>query len=127
MLRFAEIQFALSAVQDGATIRQHLEAVARQTGEIPQELQQMKETPCPDALAHVWLMFLDLHRARSSNGFGANAISYTELAAWSAMNAVNVSPYEIGALRELDGMWMAAQAKQAKQSKQSKQAGSTAR
>jgi hypothetical protein len=91
--------------------------VAQQTGEIPQELLKAQETPCPDALAHVWLMFLDLHAARSSNGFGANPISFSELRAWSDMNELAVTPYEIGALRQLDGAWMAAQAKQAKKNK----------
>lgn len=121
MLRFAEVQFALSAVQaDGATLKQHLDMVARQTGEMPEELKLAEQAPCPDGLAHVWMMFLDLHRARSSNGFGANPISYSEMFAWSSMNGLAVTPYEIGALRQLDSAWMTEQEKASKAKRKTK-------
>lgn len=113
-MAYAGQQFKLSARQgDGSTLREQLASVARQTGETPQELIELTSAKLPEPLAHVWQMFIELHGARTSNGFGPNAITYSEIAAHAAMTGEQATPYEISALRALDNAWMAQQAKEA--------------
>lgn len=114
-MRFAESQFTLNEAQsDGATLRQHLEAVRKQTGENPRELDELLANRCPDLLEPVWAMFIELNGSRGSNGFSISPISYTEMLAWSAMTGQHPTHFEVKAIKAVDVAYINSQAKQAK-------------
>lgn len=93
---------------DGATLRQHLEAVRRATGREPQEL----DVPAlPPQAAHLWDIYAQLAAARGSNGFGPNPIGWAELEAWQRLNGFDLSPWEAETLIHIDYAARAALAK----------------
>ena len=92
---FAEHEFRLS--NNG--LREHLEAVWRQTGKRPA---QLDGPALPDCVRHVWGWFLDLHGSRGEGG-----INYAELLAWAQLNELTPTPFEIRLLRELDRAFLA--------------------
>jgi hypothetical protein len=94
-------------------LREHLESVAQQTGEIPQELAEARAVVCPDGAVGVWGWFLELHRTRGG-GFGPEPLSHREIAAWASLTGQQLEQWELQALRELDGAWMEQAAKQVK-------------
>ena len=95
---------------EGGTLRDHLEQVEKSTGGRvrPPEL----DLPdLPDPVAHVWEWFADLHRARGSNGFGPNPLTYSEMAAWARLTGADPGPWEVALLKHLDGVYLDIQAK----------------
>jgi hypothetical protein len=64
----------------------------------------------------VW--FIDLHSARSSNGYGINPISYTEIDAYFRLNEVIADKWEVDLIRRFDrevlNIFQKRQAKEAK-------------
>jgi hypothetical protein len=63
----------------------------------------------------VWSYFSQLHNARTSNGFGANPISYSEISAWNDLTDSSITPFEVKIIKRLDIVYLNHQA-----SKQSK-------
>lgn len=63
----------------------------RQTGKKPKALDI---PPCPPELRYLWLYWCDIH--------GPELLSYTELQAWSALNQVLLTPFDVGVIRRLD-------------------------
>jgi len=61
----------------------------------------------PDCAAYLWLWFLELHRARTGNGFGPNPIGYVEIDAWQRVTGRKLSPWEVDMMFALDGAFMA--------------------
>lgn len=82
----------------------HLASVARQLGR-PMPV----PPPLPPEVRHLWQTFLELHRTRPS-GFGASAIPYAEIDAWSRLKRLPLDPWEVDAVVELDAAWMDSQA-----------------
>lgn len=99
---------------DGATKRQALESVERQTGKRPAEL---IGPPIPLALAYLWRWFLDIHRGRGSTGYGPAALSYGEIDAWRRLMSADPSPWEIDILRALDAAYLRFASEQSKRNK----------
>ena len=58
--------------------------------------------PCPLAAEHLWPIFLELHSARSSNGFGLNPLSFVELDAYQRVTGIELLPEEVSLLRLAD-------------------------
>jgi hypothetical protein len=83
---------------DGTTLRQQYEAVARITGERPPELDGPS---LPEAGAHVWQWFLDLHRGRQG-GFGPSPLSYHDILSYFTLCRERPAPWEFAVLRRLD-------------------------
>ncbi|MDR2561308.1 MAG: hypothetical protein LBC63_06025 [Holophagales bacterium] len=50
---------------------------------------------------------LHLHPARSSDGYGWNPLSYTEIAAWGKLMGERVRRHEAKLLRQLDLLFLA--------------------
>jgi hypothetical protein len=50
----------------------------------------------------VWKYFNELANARTSNGYGPNPISYTEINAWNDLMQSYVSPFEVEIIKRLD-------------------------
>lgn len=45
---------------------------------------------------------MELNDARTSNGFGPNAISYTEIKAWAELTSRDVTPFQVALIKHLD-------------------------
>lgn len=65
----------------------------------------------PLALEHVWNWFSDLCGARTSNGFGLNPITFSEIAAWAQLTGNAPSSWEVSLLKRLDLAYLARQGK----------------
>jgi hypothetical protein len=87
-----------------------LQSVYRQTGILPEELTY----ECPKLFNYLWIFFSNLSSVRSSNGYFANPLSYTEIKAWSELMVINLHPEEVRILRIMDNQFLIYQAKQAK-------------
>jgi len=57
-------------------------------------------------MVHVWNWYCELSAARTSNGFGLNPISYTEIDAWVRLLRIDVVPWEIRVIKNLDSMYL---------------------
>jgi hypothetical protein len=86
-------------------LRQHLERASEQLGEPHEELAGPE---CPEHLEYVWGWFCDLHQACGSNGFGSNPIGFLDIYAWSHLTGVSPTPFEVGCIRRLDGVYLQA-------------------
>jgi len=67
-------------------------------------------------------MFTELNQSRTSNGFGANPISYSEMHAWSELTEQRPTASEVAAIKKLDGLYLSRQAEKAAKSKKKKPA-----
>lgn len=85
-------------------MREHLQSVYRQTGVLPAELENAVEVPA--TLEYLWNWFLELHRARGSNGYGPDSLSYTEILAWSTLTGRIIEPWEVQILKDIDTSYL---------------------
>ena len=77
--------------------------------EIPDDY---KSLPMPENYRHCWSWFGELSRTRSSNGFGQNPISYSEIDSWSRLTNIELTPLEVSAIMRLDSAYLTIQAEQ---------------
>lgn len=63
----------------------------------------------PHAVEHVWRWYCELGGARTSNGFGLNPISYSEIRAWADLTGADPTPWEVSLLKRLDMVTLANQ------------------
>lgn len=84
------------------TEREHLEQVAKVTGKDV----GLYGPALPDVAAYLWELFLDLHRGRDYGASGPNPLSWAGIAAWMDLYDVRLSPWEIDAVKTLDGLWI---------------------
>ena len=98
LIEYAEAQFELDQrEEDGATLRTHLQRLAANTGRVDERL----TLECPAGCAAIWVAFAQLGRARPA-GFGASGIPWSEIEAWQRLMGVNLSPWELSTLVDLD-------------------------
>lgn len=64
-----------------------------------------------------WEYFTQLHNARSSNGYSANPITYSEIESWNRLTDAQVTPLEVKIIRRLDNIYLNHQADKRKQDK----------
>ena len=83
--------------KNGTPLRAHLQAAG---------IEEPNPQPFPDALAHVWDWFLDLHAGRPS-GMGPGPLTWEGIAAWVSLTGIRPAPWEIRAIRELDSAFLA--------------------
>jgi hypothetical protein len=115
LLTFAGNQMALAEKQsDGATLREHLQAVARQIRKMPPELAELTAVRCPVLLQYLWQAFLELSSARGSTGFGPAPLSFLEIESWSRLTHRTLTGWQINVLKQLDSVYLSKQAEQAK-------------
>lgn len=65
-----------------------------------------KPPELPRHFAHVWNVFIELHAARGSSGFGPSPISFTEIAAYRSVTGIDLSPWEVKVIRALDNLYI---------------------
>lgn len=81
-------------------MRDQLNSVWRQTGVKPKELEELKELP--ESCQQVWKWFIDLNNSRSSNGYGVNPISYSDIKAYFDLIAVEAEDWELELIKRID-------------------------
>lgn len=74
--------------------------VWERTGVRPQELDDLVELP--ESCYESWKVFVELHDARGSNGFGINPISYQDLLAYCQLTHTYLEPWEVDLIRKFD-------------------------
>lgn len=115
---WAKHQFYLGSSNNGKdTIRDQLNLVWKTTGAKPAEL--YCEHELDELFYDAWQFFLKLHSKRSSNGFGVNPLSYTEIKAFFDLHQIYPAQYELELIEQFDNVAMEIYAKnQEKQRKQ---------
>lgn len=68
--------------------------------------EELKEPPLLKAVSHLWEWFQLLNLARTGNGFNANALSYTEIKAWSDLTENKLAAWEVTAIKLLDNIYI---------------------
>jgi hypothetical protein len=91
-------------------LRERLVKIAEKTGVPP--LRLVDAPRLPHAGEYIWHWFLSLHAGRGSGGFGPNPINITEIKAWSEIEGVRLTWWELKALRGMDAAYMAVATKQ---------------
>ena len=89
--------------KDGQTLRTHLESVYRQTGVLPEQLQNLTELP--SCVRYIWAWFTRLS-AKRVNGMAVGPISCLEIEAWCRLNALVITPFEFTAIEALDAVYV---------------------
>ncbi|WP_425338081.1 phage tail assembly chaperone [Desulfobaculum xiamenense] len=88
--------------KDGQSLRAHLEQVARDSGEPPEELTELLgSSRPPDAGGYLLEWFWELHAARGQ-GMGPEAIGFVEIEAWARLTGRAPEPWEVAVLQRLD-------------------------
>ena len=98
LIAFCKQEFELGS--GGNSLRAKLEQVEKQTGKRPKELDELVEFPA--SMMYQWSYFIALHNKRSSNGFGINPISYTEMQAYFNLIGYRPEEWEIDLISKLD-------------------------
>lgn len=89
-------------------MRATLEQVEKTTGKRPKDLDGPE---CPLEMEYLWYDFLTLSRGRTSNGFGANPLTWADVWAWLTVTRQTLTPWEVDTLIALDNAWMSDHAK----------------
>lgn len=87
--------------------------MAKQLGKSVEELEDrednLEEPPTfPDLALHIWAAFLELHNGRTYNMSGPNPISYDTIYFWCHMMGIELTPWEIGVIKDLDNIYIRA-------------------
>lgn len=72
---------------------------------------ELQSPPFPVALSYVWDAYARLSARRSSNGFGANPIAWSEIDAFIRLTGCVLTPWDIGLIEMIDDLYRAEQAK----------------
>lgn len=80
-------------------MRDHLQAVARQTGTLPEQLQA---EPLPAGLLGLWQTYCALRRQAAGSGLGAGPVTFEAIEAWGRLGGVQLTPWEVETLTEMD-------------------------
>lgn len=104
-------------IEGGGTLRDQAHAAFRQRGFVPEHLRSL---PIPTGTEYLWEWFNELQGARTSNGFGANPITYTEMAAWATLSGRDLEPFEVRLLKDLDLLYLSAVAEASASRKEQK-------
>lgn len=96
----------MSAPQaDGASLREHYEALAERTG---RSIAEIAGTPeIPEGCEMLWRDFTALSVARGSNGFSASRLTWLDIDAYQRVHGFRFEAWEIEAIRRMDMAFVA--------------------
>lgn len=77
----------------------------------------------PEEYTFAWASFFELNQSRSSNGFGVNPISFTEIEAYLRLTGKVLLPYEINGINTIDSCFLKAQSDLHKSAQKAKKDG----
>lgn len=64
--------------------------------------------PFPELAIHIWSAFLELHNGRTYGMSGPNPISYDTVYFWCQMTGIELTPWELGVVKDLDNEYIKA-------------------
>ena len=89
-------------LEDGATLRTHLQRLRANTGSTDPRL-QAAATPLPPTVATLWSAFVALSGTRMPVADGGMApITFGEIEAWQRLTGVRLTPWEVETLLAVD-------------------------
>lgn len=92
----------MSQVQgDGATLRTHLQRLARNTHRIDSRLAELCRPLAPSCVG-VWSAFTSLNRTRAHGPAGPQPISLQDIESWQRLQRVHLTPWEVDLVVDLD-------------------------
>lgn len=97
-------------LEDGATLRQHLQRAYENTRRADPLLDA---PPVPRAARAVWEAFVQLASSRAS-GMGLSPISLADIEAWCRLSGITLTPWELDTLLALDAAALTEAAKRMK-------------
>lgn len=105
LLEFVRRELKLGERQkDGATMRDHLESIQRQTG-VTDPL--LLPVACPDEAKYLYEdYFLSMNRRRTNNGYGPNALGHADIHTWAQLHGVRLAPFEVEALDRIETLYL---------------------
>jgi hypothetical protein len=86
--------------KDGASLRDHLEIVRRQTGKVPPQLEPIGDIP--EVIYYLWVWFMELSNRRDYGEAGAKPITWTDMQAWANLTKSDPSVWEIKVIEAID-------------------------
>lgn len=86
-------------------MREHLQAVAEQTGIMPDEL----DNPEPSLAVFYLLGFFNQLSLSRQSGMVLNPITYGEIAAWQKLYRTQLAMWEIDVIKRLDMIYLTVQ------------------
>lgn len=96
---YAQAQFHLAQrLPDGHTRREHYQALARNGRHVP----ELHPQPLPATCAGLWAVFCELDSERLPGASGACPITSGQLLDWQRLHGIDLSGWEIAAIRQLD-------------------------
>jgi hypothetical protein len=90
--------------EDGHTLRAHFAAVQRMTGRRHPEDRPACDLPA--CISYLWTYFCDVSAGRPFSQVGALPIPAIEFRAWEEINEIKLQRWELGALRQLDAVYL---------------------
>lgn len=88
------------------------------TGKRPKELDDLLEFPTD--MMYQWKYFIDLHNKRTSSGFSANPITYTDMCSYFSLIGYRPEEWEIDLINSLDQVFLEVQQKQQEEQQKKK-------
>lgn len=86
-------------------MREHLQAIERQTGVTPQAL--LDAPQCPQGCEHLWRIFAELHECRAWP-YGPQRITYADIDAFQRVTGTALAAWERDAIRKADAAFLKA-------------------
>lgn len=87
--------------KDGSILRDHLEHVAKITGEIPVELLENDISP-PPVGHYLWFCFWQVNKTKAPTEF----LTFSELNSYMAVTKTELSPMDVDTLLQMDDMFV---------------------
>lgn len=89
--------------EDGVTKRQRANSM-KKYGKKDARLEVQIEIP--ECARKAYNIFMELNSSRTNNGFGMNALSFTEIKAYCDLHSQVLLSWEVSAIKHLDGVFM---------------------
>jgi len=89
-------------MHDGVSLRANLKSAER----ISRRQVERLHMECPPAWVYVWEWFLELCMGRQPGYRGPAAITYLEIASWSSLTGIRLTPDEVAILKALDMVFL---------------------
>jgi len=104
LLEYAQHEFELGKRQkDGASLREHLESVHRQTGRMPDQLEPVE---IPYYIKYIWEWFCSMSNGRGYAEWGAMPLTYSEIKAWAELTKCEPMAWEVEILKKIDNIFV---------------------
>jgi hypothetical protein len=65
-------------------------------------MRELDPIPYDTRVAYILDWFWSLDSGRDGNGFGPNKLRYSEIVAWSNLHGIELAPWEVDMIKELD-------------------------